>query len=382
MRTNGQPPAAIRVPDGVTDEERALFSRTVETRVSPEAARRFVLPETVYPRQREVLAVHWHPESVPLSLIEKRVAALFPGRLDELVIPTQHNELLSYGPYAGVEVDCYSRGFNQKVQLLLHFEKEKAADAPVLRSMLEHTFRYRATQLSEFMRAITKPVDSIVSKAARETGATEEVVAFTRAYVQKIESLLAENSGRVPRGSVKNKLLRNYFNLLRPIYGDRLITRAQNFLRAVKMQVKAGFSLQYFYRTSEVIEEARSLGGCVVIPHPEQFWPILLAEYDVDGYEVWNPQSLRYTDFLISVVNEKNRKCGGSGRKILIFMGDDTHMAEKILDPVHQDPEKAAREIGVQPAWDDILIQKRLALAGMDRKRVIAEYKARLAGRG
>jgi hypothetical protein len=78
----------------------------------------------------------------------------------------------------------------------------------------------------------------------------------------------------------------------------------------VKALVKVEFSLKYFYRTSEVIEEARALGAGIVIPHPEQFWPILLKEYDVDGIEVWNPQSRRYTEFLISVLNRRNQKRG------------------------------------------------------------------------
>lgn len=375
-KSGARPPEEI--PDGVTPEELALFFETVKTGLTPEQAERIAAPGLSFPRQEEVLAVHWHPESVPLSLVERRIGAMFPAHSDELVIPTQHNEILEYGEYAGVEVDCYSRGFNQKVQLLLHFQKERVKDAPVLKSMLSHTFRYRATQLFDLMRAVTLPDAIIVNKAAAETGASPEVVDFCRAVVKKIETMLSENWDRVPRDAVKNKLLPHYFNQLRPVYGNRIIERAVNFLRAVKMGVKAGFSLQYFYRTSEVIEEARSLGGGVVIPHPEQFWPILLAEYDVDGYEVWNPQSRRYTDFLISVVNEKNRKCGLSGRNILIFMGDDTHMGEKVIDPALADPEKASREVGFQPAWDDLMIRKKLILAGMDRPRVIAEYKGRL----
>lgn len=72
-----------------------------------------------------------------------------------------------------------------------------------------------------------------------------------------------------------------------------------------------------------------------MIPHPEQFWPILLTGYDVDGVEVWNPQSHRYTNFLVSVLNEKNRRMDSSERPLLIFMGDDTHMSEKPVIPVN-----------------------------------------------
>ncbi len=185
-----------------------------------------------------------------MALIGRRLEGMYPDKRNALIIPTQHNVITSYGDYAGVEVDCYSRGFNQKVQ--------------------------------------------------------------------------------------------------------------------------------YFYRTSEVIEEARALGAGIVIPHPEQFWPILLADYDIDGIEVWNPQSRKYTEFLISVINQKNRCSGFSKRNLLIFMGDDTHMAEKTRAPEVQDQEKAGREIGYQPAWDDLSIRKALIRAGASRRNVIQEYEARL----
>ncbi len=123
--------------------------------------------------------------------------------------------------------------------------------------------------------------------------------------------------------------MRGFLDAQRPRYGDRLIARVQSFAQSVKLRVKAQFPMQYFYRATEVIEEARSFGAGIVIPHPEQFWTILLADYDVDGYEVWNPQSQRYTEFLIDTLARKNRK-GWNDRRQLVFMGDDTHMSEKL----------------------------------------------------
>jgi len=61
-------------------------------------------------------------------------------------------------------------------------------------------------------------------------------------------------------------------------------------------------------------------------------------------------------------------------------MGDDCHMSEKTKPMETQDHAKAAREIGLQPAWDDLNIRKKLIVAGIDRSSVIAEYKARMAG--
>ncbi|MFP4071202.1 MAG: hypothetical protein ACLFTB_04065 [Desulfovibrionales bacterium] len=367
-----------RIPDAITEEDERIFASVVSVDLEPWQKEQIVSPETTYPRQGRVLAAHWHPEFVPLELVSRRLEALFPNKAEELVIPTQHNELLVFGPYAGVEVDCYAGRFDQKVQLLLHFRAERVAEAGVLTSLLAHTYQYRSKQLWDFIHAVVGPDESIVSVAAKATGAGSGLVNFVRAYVKRVEELLEKHWSDVSRDSFKNKLLRNFFNGLRPVYGDSVIDRAQAFLKVVKEQVKLGFSPTYFYRVSEVIEEARSLGGCVVIPHPEQFWPILLARYDVDGYEVWNPQSRRYTDFLVDVVTEMNAK-SGSGRRILVFMGDDTHMGEKVKPPALQDPAKAAREIGVQPAWDDMGLRTRLIFANMSRQAVIREYIERLS---
>jgi hypothetical protein len=178
---------------------------------------------------------------------------------------------------------------------------------------------------------------------------------------------------------VKNKLLRDYMDRQRVTYGDALIDHVQVFLRALKMVVKRHFALDYFYRTEELVEEIRSLGGCVVIPHPEQFWPVLLDDVDVDGIEVWNPQSFEYTAFLIDVVNRKNATRARGSRPILITMGDDCHMGEKVKDPRVQDAAKSGREIGVQPPWDDLTIRKNLIVAKADRVNLIREYRARLA---
>jgi len=82
----------------------------------------------------------------------------------------------------------------------------------------------------------------------------------------------------------------------------------------------------------------------------------------------------------VSVLNEKNRERPPSKRRLLVFMGDDTHMGEKVRDPKRQNVEKAGREIGLQPAWDDLVIRKSLIMANSSRAKVMAEYKSRLAG--
>ncbi len=364
----------------ITPEDENIFRQITSRELTGEEQERIKLPARIYSRQKAVLAVHWHPEFIPMELILQRIHAMFPNRKEELIIPTQHNELMQHGLFTGVEVDCYSKGFNQKVQLLLHFKNENLEQADVFKAMLAHTFQYRSGQLFEFMHTLTRPVDDRITPAAAETGSGKEIVEFVRIYVKKIETLLERHESELPGDALKNKLLRDFFDQLRPVYGDRVINRAQTFLKAVKQIVKAHFPTRYFYRTREIIEETRALGGGIVIPHPEQFWPILLAGYDVDGIEVWNPQSRRYTEFLISVLNEKNQRRRYGETPLLIFMGDDTHMGEKRKDPEIQDPGKAAREIGLQPAWEDLKIRKQLIFADTSRRKVIREYIQRLSG--
>jgi hypothetical protein len=371
------------VPENICEEitasDEQIFLKITSQELTPDQINQVITPPEIYPREKSLLAVHWHPEFIPLELISRRIAAMFPNTEDSLAIPTQHNQLMALETFTGVEIDCYSKGFNRKVQLLLHFKNESIENADVLKSMLAHTFKYRSTQLFEYIHTIITPIEERINLAADETGTDEPLIRFVMVYVKKIHDLLDRHMDQLPETAIKNKILRNFFDELRPTYGDHLINRAQTFLAAVKKIVKANFSSKYFYRTSEVIEEARSLNGGVVIPHPEQFWPILLAEYDVDGYEVWNPQSRQYTEFLIKVLNDKNKTRSRAQKPLLIFMGDDTHMGEKVKDPSAQSAEKSSREIGLQPAWEDLGICKQLICSNMDKRKVITEYRQRLS---
>jgi hypothetical protein len=368
-----------RIPREVTDWDMETFLALTCDGVTPEQARAIRNPHIRFPRQEYVLAVHWHPEQVPMDMIRDRIAAMYPATQDELIIPTQHNQMLSWGEYAGVEVDCYSHGFNRKVQLLLHMRADRLDRAGVLMNMLKHTFKYRSSQLFEYIDALCAPEwEERRQQAAAKAGSDEDVVEFTAIHARKLKKLVIQNESRTPEDAIKNKLVRNYLDCLRESYDARFVNKAQVFAKAVKEVVKEGFALDYFYRASEVVEEARSIGAGIVIPHPEQFWPILLRNYDVDGIEVWNPQSQQYTEFLINVVLDQNRRGYHKERPMLIFMGDDCHMSEKLKKPDEQDKDKAAREVGLQPAWDDLAIAKGLIMSGVSRKTVMDEYRDRL----
>ncbi|MCB2225038.1 MAG: hypothetical protein KQH53_00055 [Desulfarculaceae bacterium] len=364
----------------ISEEDERTYLSIVDIELSPEQREMVLTPSAVYPRQKELLAIHWHPEWIPMELIAGRVEAMFPNAETSLIIPTQHNQLLTWGGFAGAEIDCYSSGFQRKVQLLLHLSAAKLKDAGVLSSMLAHTFKYRSSQLFQFMDTIVDPAyEGDLEEAVVETGAGPEVVAFVRFCTARLGKLMELYEDRTPPAMIKNKLLSEYveaMSLQHPAINPR---RALLLLSAVKKIVKSKFSLDYFYRASEVIEETRSLGGGVVIPHPEQFWPILLADYDVDGYEVWNPQSREYTEFLIGALTRKNREGCLNGRELLIFMGDDTHLSVKIKEPARVERAKLEREVGLQPAWDELAISKSLSLAGASREQVIEQYRERLA---
>ncbi len=334
-------------------------------------------PLKTHPAQKSVIALHWHPEFIPMDIIKQRIHNTFPAMEDRLIIPTQHNVIMTYEGYAGVEMDCFSKAFNLKVQLLLHFKEENVKNADTLKSMLKHTYRYRNGQLNEFIDTIINPAfDDRLQRAVKASNIDSDLVKIVQVNTNKLRKMIDQYENDITPEMFRNKLLINYFESLRDVYEDSQVDKMIVFLKNVKSVVKEMFSKDYFYRTSEIIEEVRALGGCIIIPHPEQFWPILLADYDVDGYEVWNPQSRRYTDFLINVVHRQNNS--RKDKPLLITMGDDCHMGEKVKDPNKQSLEKASREVGVQPAWEDQAIQRSLDMENVNRQSVIREYKARL----
>lgn len=372
----------VTFTEELTQEDYDIFHAVTRNTLTPQQEEQIVTVEKNYPRQKSVLAVHWHPEHVPMDLIRKRIETTFPNAGQQLIIPTQHNELESYdGVFSGVEVDCYSKQFDQKVQLLCHFEKTKAEQATVFRHMIEHTFKYRSSQLENLLNALTDTNnETCLQIAAKEHNASREQIDFARIIATKIKKLIDEFHSDIAPSMLKNKLIRNFIDELRPVLGNDFVDQSQFLVQSVKQLVKKSFNPEYFYETREIIEEVKNAGGRIVIPHPEQFWPILIAGYDIDGIEVWNPQSKRYTDFLVDVLRGQNAHRPKGTPPILIFMGDDCHMGEKTKDPDKQDKAKVAREIGVQDAWDELDVRKNLMLAEASRESIIKEYTARLKG--
>lgn len=403
-----QGPTAAMLRAEPDESDRALFERLVDTTLTAEHVQELVCPQDVYEAEKEVMAIHWHPQHVPLGLVKRRFDALFPhvADADRLIIPTEHNVLHAWGDYAGVEVDCADHKMKLKVQLLLHFkvsalgmtgeendltgevfakmsEKGGCDKGHTLRKMLDHTARYRTKQLRYLLETAAMPDapqhQHRFERAIRACKATPQIVDFVAAQAHKLLVLLDDEIDAPSTDERRSTLLRDTVEAQREILGPLFTAQVHAYTKALRGRVKAEFPLDFFYTAQEFIEEARGLDAMISIPHPEQFWPILLANYDVDGVEVWNPQSKRHTDFLIATIAETNRRRAKSGRRkpIIVTTGDDCHVGEMVQQLVidHQRP---IRELGVQGAWSDVDTMAAMREAGLSRQSIMCAVRERL----
>jgi hypothetical protein len=201
---------------------------------------------------------------------------------------------------------------------------------------------------------------------------------MARFYAIRLRAMI-ETSGIL--GSDRDEMLKN--RLLPDFMEARVhrdhglwLEQALMFITAVKKSVKAELSPEAFYSPQELIEEARSFGAGVVIPHPPIFWPILVSDLDVDGWEVWNPSTPDHAAFLSEALARANQ--GPRKRPLLVFMGDDTHMSSKIRPTMGDRKGSAGREIGFQPPWGDPAVDGILKRNNQSRARTINEYRGRL----
>ena len=84
----------------LTDWDQAIYRKLVSTEISPEERDALVNPPMIIGDEEAVLAIHWHPESVPMDINELRINKMFPAHSEELIIPTQHNLLMSFHEYS------------------------------------------------------------------------------------------------------------------------------------------------------------------------------------------------------------------------------------------------------------------------------------------
>lgn len=365
------------IKDDISEWDEFTFLKLVRTDISFGDVEIITRPNISFKEEQHILAVHWHPEYIPMECARKRIQRLYPSKSLEIIIPTQHNCLAYYEGYCGVEVDCYAKEFNRQIQLLLHFTEEKAQKATKLKDMLEYTNNYRLNQLFEFIETfVNHKFENRLHQAIKDTALEPEILYFTKMNVKKVSSLIEKHYEQIPREMFKNKLILNYFLSLGEFYEADIINKCRVFLSYIEKNIKKDFSVSHFFNVHDIIDETKQVGGCIVVPHPEQFWPILLANYDVDGYEVWNPLSSDFTEFLIKVICEKNNT--ERSTRFLPFMGDDTHLSEKIKDLLIVDPVKANSEIGFQPGWFNLCVKNQLKDTGFTKETIIQDYISRL----
>jgi hypothetical protein len=361
----------------IDDEDWCIFNSLTNIKLTKDEIQLAITPEQVDPEEKEIFAIHFHPEWVPMELIAERLKAAFPNAKERFVIPTQHNLLQSFDNFSGVEVDVFAHEYNLKIQLLVHINSKKLKKATTLISMIEQTFQYRALQLLDYLEQIIKP-DILMQKEIKKLGTPKEVRDCTKYYATKLRLMIGESvivsSNR--REMLKNRLLTDYIFLksaayLKPPMMDSLLTYAKH----VKNLVKLRLNPNRFHTAKNLIEEARSHGAGIVIPHPPRFWPALLDDLDIDGWEVWNSSTPDHTSFLIECLKRRKKK----KRDFLAFMGDDTHMSSKIRPDMSMKKGSPKTEIGFQPPWGNPAIKLALRDANQSRKRTINEYMARIS---
>ncbi|OQX26625.1 MAG: hypothetical protein BWK80_09385, partial [Desulfobacteraceae bacterium IS3] len=88
-----------KLSEEITESDNEIFFKVVSTDLDARQKSQIITPPQIFPKQEAVIAVHWHPEFVPMNLISQRINAMFPNKIHELIIPTQHNQLVSYKGY-------------------------------------------------------------------------------------------------------------------------------------------------------------------------------------------------------------------------------------------------------------------------------------------
>ena len=78
------------VCEEITDRDREIYREITSTALTEEQRDLITKPTAIHPREECVLAIHWHPEQVPMELIHQRIDRSYPNKRDELIIPTQH----------------------------------------------------------------------------------------------------------------------------------------------------------------------------------------------------------------------------------------------------------------------------------------------------
>ncbi|GAB6268684.1 MAG: hypothetical protein STSR0002_14260 [Smithella sp.] len=78
----------------ITTWDHNVFERLIAVDLTPIQIQRIIDPSNRFEKEGALLAIHWHPENVPLELIRTRIDVMYPNIKEYLIIPTQHNEII------------------------------------------------------------------------------------------------------------------------------------------------------------------------------------------------------------------------------------------------------------------------------------------------
>ncbi|MDR2612170.1 MAG: hypothetical protein LBG06_04840, partial [Deltaproteobacteria bacterium] len=244
-----------------------IFRSLTSTELSPEEREAALQPDSSDPQEEICFAPHFHPEWVPLGLIEERLKKAFPAERRRFAVPTQHNVIDSLGPWSGVEADVWSRECGMKIQLLVHVRRERVAGrgGSAFRDMIERTFRYRELQLLEIL-ALARHPDQGTQRELDRAGFAEADRATAARYAARLSMMIEVSGIASGPGAVmlKNRLLTDYME--RGARGEDLsrLDRLLAMVNLLKARVKSRLDPDRFHEARELIEEARSLGAGIV----------------------------------------------------------------------------------------------------------------------
>ena len=127
MGRAGCEPRALPRASGLEPDEEdwRIFQSLTRVELSGEETRLALTPDQRDAEEKSVFALHFHPEWVPVGLVEKRIKSAFPAAENLLIAPTQHNQLQAMGEFSGVEEDAFAPGAKIKIQLLIHLKSDR-----------------------------------------------------------------------------------------------------------------------------------------------------------------------------------------------------------------------------------------------------------------
>lgn len=360
--------------DVIVQSKEELFEDLIKDQLNKDKTDKVTNPRFIMPEIENVLALHWHPENLSIETAVKRLSKTFPNATNKLIIPTDHNIFKSYQGISGTEIDCFAKELKKKVQLLIHIKDDNLKNSFTLKTMVNYSAEFSKKFLLFFLDSLIGK--STVSNFIWEKVASEAVL--DKKYYEEIRKLSKEfitlfESRKIDYFLISNSLLVNFVCNILTKYNDLIKKQAKLFLLEFKKLCYIHFDTKFFYSVEDFVEEVQWSGGAISVPHPEQFWPILLTKYKFDGIEFWNPSSASYSELILDRIIRLNKY---KKEAVIPLVGDDTHF-NKLVEEVSKN-RIPSRDLGYQPIWKSKIIQQILKRNSLCKQKIIDLYRERL----